>query len=347
MARIRTIKPEFWTDDLMGSISRSSRLLFIASWNMADDEGLLRWSAPFLKGAVFPFDDDLDVDGVQVLMGELETAGVIFAYRGGRSQQALAYVVNFHKHQKINRPSPSRLPPPPVTDLRVKAMYAARDEGVCYLCAQAFDEKWSQQYENDFLASPDHLKPQAQGGTDYPSNIRSAHLTCNKGRRDRTPDQYREALRSGKCAAQLRHPDRFTNFSLPDSVSDSQPERERDQDHGSGSLEQELGSQKDNSTAAKPGADKRGTRLKDDWQLTPELRIFASDLGLEPNGLRDEFLDYWTSVPGSKGLKLDWNKTFKNRCRELGKKPLFGRGETTADRREREVQEAIERSKQQ
>lgn len=100
----------------------------------------------------------------------------------------------------------------------------------------------------------------------------------------------------------------------------------------------------DHSTAAKPGADKRGSRLTDDWQLTPELRAFASDLGLDPDGLRDEFVDFWTSVPGSRGLKLDWAKTFKNRCRELGKKPrgqASAGGETFNQRRIREGLEAI------
>lgn len=99
--------------------------------------------------------------------------------------------------------------------------------------------------------------------------------------------------------------------------------------------------QKDHSDAAKPVADKRGTRLTDDWQLTDELRGFASDLGLDPDGLRDEFVDYWTSVPGSKGLKLDWSKTFKNRCRELGKRPT-ARGESFEQRRIREGLKAIQ-----
>lgn len=235
MARIRTIKPEFWTDDLLGSMSRDARLLFIATWNMADDEGLLRWSPPIIKGAAFPFDEDITVQTVQELMSELENAGIVFAYKGGRSQQALGYVVNFHKHQKINRPSPSRLPPPPIGDPRVRKMYAGRDGGTCHLCCLPFDESWSDQYEDAFVASPDHLKPQAQGGTDYPSNIRAAHLTCNKGRRDRTPEEYRAALRSGKTAAQERYPERFTNFSLPDSVSDSVPEKEQgtgNREHG-------------------------------------------------------------------------------------------------------------------
>ncbi len=65
----------------------------------------------------------------------------------------------------------------------------------------------------------------------------------------------------------------------------------------------------------------RGTRLTDDFRLTEDLRGFASDLGLDPDEARNEFVDYWTCVPGARGRKLDWSKTFKNRCRELGKKP--------------------------
>lgn len=134
-----------------------------------------------------------------------------------------------------------------------------------------------------------------------------------------------------------RHRERQRNVScnVDETPSDSETESEADTEQ----------KEKDNSAAAKPGADKRGTRLTDGWQLTPELRAFAVDLGLDPDETKAEFVDHWTSVPGSKGLKLDWNKTFKNRCRQLGKKPTFGRGESASDRRAREVQEAIERSK--
>lgn len=75
----------------------------------------------------------------------------------------------------------------------------------------------------------------------------------------------------------------------------------------------------DHSVASAPP--KRGTRLPDDWRPPPDIRSFVSDLGLDPDQLRDEFVDFWTSVPGSKGLKLDWGKTFKNRARELMRRP--------------------------
>lgn len=113
MSRIRTVKPEFWTDDLIGSLPRDARLLFIGSWNLADDEGRLRWSAPYLKGAVFPFDDDVLLPEVESMMIALQDAGLVIPYVGGRSQQRLGFIRNFAKHQRINRPQPSKLPAPP------------------------------------------------------------------------------------------------------------------------------------------------------------------------------------------------------------------------------------------
>lgn len=320
MARIRTIKPEFWTDDLIGAVCRDARLLFIASWNLADDEGLLRWTAPYLKGAVFPFDDDVAVVDVQRFMDELTSCGIVFAYKGGRSQQALAYIVNFHKHQKINRPSPSRLPPPPVTDPKVKEMYASRDGGKCHLCDLPFDEKWSEHYEDSFLPSPDHCKPQAAGGSDYPSNIRSAHLTCNKGRRERTVEQYRETLRAGKTAAQVRYPERFANYSLNDSVTEQDQESEREQ-------EEELGRDEEMSAQARPPAPEpnakeppnaksnRATRLPDDWQASPTLDDFAREQGLEPTAVWPKFIDHWRAAAGPNARKLDWDAAARNWCR--------------------------------
>ena len=245
MARIRTIKPEFWTDDLLGSLSREARLLFIATWNLADDEGLLRWSAPFLKGAVFPFDDDLSVKDVQKLMEEVCAAGIVFWYVGGRSQQPLGYIVNFLKHQKINRPGPSRLPPPPLTDQKVKAMYAARDGNICHLCCLPLDAEWSEKYQSDFTVSPDHLTPQSAGGSDFPSNIKAAHLTCNKGKRDRTTEQYIELLRNGSTTAQKRYPERFTNYSMNHSVMElgaGNRDMELDLVSGPSTVDQDLGS---------------------------------------------------------------------------------------------------------
>lgn len=65
------------------------------------------------------------------------------------------------------------------------------------------------------------------------------------------------------------------------------------------------------------GAAQPGTRLPDDWTPGTEAERFARQLGLDPEQVVAEFRDYWCSLPGAKARKLDWTRTFKNRCREV------------------------------
>ncbi len=58
MARIRTIKPEFWDSPSTASVSFPARLLFIALWNWADDHGRGTANLKELEGFAFPNDDE-------------------------------------------------------------------------------------------------------------------------------------------------------------------------------------------------------------------------------------------------------------------------------------------------
>lgn len=60
---------------------------------------------------------------------------------------------------------------------------------------------------------------------------------------------------------------------------------------------------------------RRGTRLSADWQPSLDERGFAADLGIDPEATADAFRDYWISVPGAKGRKLDWTATWRGWCR--------------------------------
>jgi 5-methylcytosine-specific restriction endonuclease McrA len=185
MPRIRTVKPEFWEDELLGVMPRDARLLFIATFNMADDEGLLRWTPAYIKAQAFMYDDDLSIGDVGKLMQCLTDTGLVFPYVGGVARQQMAVVVNFRKHQRINRPQKSKLVPPSLGNYKVREMYARRDGWTCQLCGGGIPQL---PVSNDsHNLSIDHVRPVAAGGTDHPSNVRAAHQACNKSRRD-TPD---------------------------------------------------------------------------------------------------------------------------------------------------------------
>lgn len=99
MARIRTIKPEFWTDEKITECSVSARLLFIGMWNFADDAGNLERSAKQIKARVFPI-DNIDCEP---LIRELIEHGLLIEY--SVSEKIFLHIPKFTKHQIINRPS--------------------------------------------------------------------------------------------------------------------------------------------------------------------------------------------------------------------------------------------------
>jgi hypothetical protein len=110
MARIRTIKPDFWTDEKLTECSMSARLLFIGSWNFADDNGNLEASAKQLKMKVFPA-DNIDC---QPLLNELIAHGMLSEY--SVNDKKYLHIKGFKKHQVINRPSNSNIPQPALTE---------------------------------------------------------------------------------------------------------------------------------------------------------------------------------------------------------------------------------------
>ena len=108
MPRIRTIKPEFPHSQSMGRVSRDARLTFILLWTLADDSGRTRGSSRMLASLLFPYDDDAPKK-ISGWLDELQREGCIFIY----TVDGCDYVEirNWLSHQKIDKPSPSKLPP--------------------------------------------------------------------------------------------------------------------------------------------------------------------------------------------------------------------------------------------
>lgn len=107
MARIRTIKPEFPQSESMGRVGRESRLCFIMLWTICDDAGRTRANSRMLASLLYPYDDDAPKK-ISGWLDELEREGCIRRYVVGAD--TYLECLNWLKHQKIDRPSTSRLP---------------------------------------------------------------------------------------------------------------------------------------------------------------------------------------------------------------------------------------------
>ncbi len=76
-----------------------------------------------------------------------------------------------------------------------------------------------------------------------------------------------------------------------------------------------------------PVSTKRGTRLAEDWYPSMSVRndLIQQYPNLKLLDILVEFRDYWCSVPGQRGLKLSWDRTFRNRVREVAHLPRYQR----------------------
>lgn len=123
MARIRTIKPDFWDSPATGQASLRARLLFIAMWNWADDFGIGDAHSGRLWNFAFPNDEPpkMVVSGepadipptfrrIPAEYAEVSNLfGVIFFEHDGRPYY---YIPTWNKHQKIDRRSVQKVPYP-------------------------------------------------------------------------------------------------------------------------------------------------------------------------------------------------------------------------------------------
>jgi len=106
MARIRSIKPEFWTHPIMARMDPYVRLLALAILNHSDDHGYFMASPPIVQASCSPFtEDSVRVHG---WLTELSRVGWI-EIKNHPTHGPIGRVVNFSKHQKVNRPSDSKV----------------------------------------------------------------------------------------------------------------------------------------------------------------------------------------------------------------------------------------------
>lgn len=106
MARIRTVKPEFWTHEDLSALPEATHMLAAALLNYADDEGYFNANPGLIKAACFPL-RDLSVS-VQDSLNMLVQNGFV-RIGVGTDGKRYGQVVTFNEHQRVNRPTPSKI----------------------------------------------------------------------------------------------------------------------------------------------------------------------------------------------------------------------------------------------
>lgn len=105
MARIRSIKPDFWTDEKIVELDFADRLLFIGLWNFCDDHGYFNYRPKRIKMQVFPGDDYDVVKGLRTLFD----SSLIALY--GTFEGVVGHVRGWDKHQRVSNPTKERFQP--------------------------------------------------------------------------------------------------------------------------------------------------------------------------------------------------------------------------------------------
>lgn len=106
MARIRTIKPDFWKHEELSALPEATHMLAAALLNYADDEGYFNANTKLIKAECFP----LREPSVSIHDGLTALSSVGYL-RLGKSPDGKIYghIIKFNDHQRVNRPITSKI----------------------------------------------------------------------------------------------------------------------------------------------------------------------------------------------------------------------------------------------
>lgn len=134
MARIRTVKPDFWDSERIGSLPLLERLTFIGLWNLADDEGRGRANIIIIHAHLHAFAPDVDRERLSAAILNLasipddpdkEPLLILYFVKGSEYY----FVPGLKVHQRIDKPSPARFPPPPKDSAKPPRVLLERSKG--------------------------------------------------------------------------------------------------------------------------------------------------------------------------------------------------------------------------
>lgn len=194
MARIRSIKPDFWTDEKLVELSLEARLFFIGTWNFADDNGNVHRSAKKLKMQIFP----ADTIDCETIIQSLIAHGLLTEYSVNGNQYL--HINGFRKHQVINRPSKSLIPEPDLSH------------------ANAITSHYTEEFNEDSLNDDEVLHDDS---VNTHGVLTEDSLTEGKGKeRKRKGINTTPLTPQGEICKKSSHKNKFSCTHKPDKVSE-------------------------------------------------------------------------------------------------------------------------------
>ena len=149
MARIRSIKPEFFTSEVIASLPLSARLTFVGLWTYVDDNGVGLDNARLIVASVWP----LEPDPREILQRTLEDLRSLV--RAGSDDPIMVrytlagrrylYISHWEEHQKVSHPRKPRYPLPPAPGVTCDDIDQGRHSGAS---------------REDYQSPPEILRPE-------------------------------------------------------------------------------------------------------------------------------------------------------------------------------------------
>ncbi len=112
MARKRMLSPDIWESNSFSELSDLAKIVFIGLISLSDDEGRGKANPSYIKSMLFPYDEHRRVAEIKSALSEIARCiSTQFYSVNGNEYYSLT---NWEKWQKIDRPSKSKLPAPPM-----------------------------------------------------------------------------------------------------------------------------------------------------------------------------------------------------------------------------------------
>jgi hypothetical protein len=213
MGRIRTVKPEFWRHEVLSALPPETHMLAAALINYADDEGYFNAHPGLVKAECMPLREPSV--SIHDSLCELSKIGFIQMAKGSDGK-TYGRVVKFAEHQRVNRPTPSK----------IKQLVSFTEDSVITHCG-VIDESLPELGSRNLEVGSRNLEGEhdsADAQADKSANVTAKSLVADYGIDKQVAADFMKVRKAKKQPVTATAWDRLINefqksgLSIPDGV---------------------------------------------------------------------------------------------------------------------------------